>query len=79
MNELRLLLVRALFARAADLPHEERDAFLDAACPDEPELRAEVEALLARDFGFGLGEDDGGFLTSSQVGAQFDATIRTGR
>ena len=44
---------RTLFAQAADLPPEERGAFLDAACRGEPDLRAEVEGLLAYDSGFG--------------------------
>jgi tetratricopeptide (TPR) repeat protein len=41
--------VEVLFYQAADLPpHEQRD-LLDAACHDDPGLRAAVEGLLARD------------------------------
>jgi WD40 repeat protein/predicted Ser/Thr protein kinase len=39
--------VQDLFDRAVDLPAEERRALLDAACRDDPGLRAEVEGLLA--------------------------------
>jgi eukaryotic-like serine/threonine-protein kinase len=38
--------IEALFHGAADLPLEERPLFLEDACRDAPELRAEVEALL---------------------------------
>jgi WD40 repeat protein/serine/threonine protein kinase len=41
--------VEALFHQAADLPPHEQRALLDAACPDDPGLRAEVERLLADD------------------------------
>ena len=40
--------VKSLFLDASDLPSpEERAAYLDRECGDEPELRARVEALLA--------------------------------
>jgi WD40 repeat protein len=61
--------VRALFAQAADLPPEARGAFLDAASPGEPDLRAAVEALLAYDAGFTAGADEDGFLKSPLVRA----------
>ncbi|HKB39356.1 MAG TPA: serine/threonine-protein kinase, partial [Gemmataceae bacterium] len=51
MTEERRARVRALFDEAAELPAGERRAFLDAACPDDPDLRAEVESLLAFDAG----------------------------
>ena len=38
-----------LFLRVCDLSEENRFRILDGACADEPELRAEVEALLAED------------------------------
>jgi tetratricopeptide (TPR) repeat protein len=41
--------VRALFDQAADLPPAEQRAFLDAACPHDPDLRARVAYLLASD------------------------------
>jgi eukaryotic-like serine/threonine-protein kinase len=41
--------VQELFHRAVELPHAERPAFLLEACPADPELQAEVEALLERD------------------------------
>lgn len=39
--------VKDLFAAALEKDAAERDAFLDAACATEPELRAEVDSLLA--------------------------------
>ncbi len=47
---------------ALDLPPERRDAFLDTACPDDPDLRAEIEALIEAD------EEAGGFLDDSAAG-----------
>jgi eukaryotic-like serine/threonine-protein kinase len=64
MTDPHRLRVRALFAQAADLPPGERSAFLDAACRGEPELRSEVEGLLAYDSGFGVRDDEEGFLKS---------------
>jgi WD40 repeat protein/predicted Ser/Thr protein kinase len=59
--------VEVLFHRAADLPPDQRQALLDAACRGEPELRAAVEKLLADDARIG---DDAGaraFLSSPLV------------
>ncbi len=39
--------VRELYLEAADLPGDQRTAFLDRACAGDAELRAEVESLLA--------------------------------
>ncbi|HEX4955499.1 MAG TPA: tetratricopeptide repeat protein [Thermoanaerobaculia bacterium] len=39
--------LEALFAGASELPAAEREAFLDTACGSEPDLRTEVEAMLA--------------------------------
>ncbi len=41
--------VQELFAAAADRPPQQRRAFLDQACGDDAELRAEVESLLEHD------------------------------
>ena len=41
--------VEALFDEALELPAEERRAFLEEACAGDPELRSEVEGLLAAD------------------------------
>jgi serine/threonine protein kinase len=49
MAEERSDRVEALFHQAADLPPAEQRALLDAACRDDPALRAEVERLLADD------------------------------
>jgi eukaryotic-like serine/threonine-protein kinase len=64
MNAHDRLRVRTLFARAADLPREERGAFLETHCGGDANLRAEVEDLLAYDARFGFADDDGGFLGS---------------
>lgn len=61
--------LRTLFAQAAELPQRERGEFLDAACQGEPELRAEVEELLAYDSVVGVGKDAEGFLKSPLVRA----------
>jgi eukaryotic-like serine/threonine-protein kinase len=42
---------QSLFFAAADLPPSERAIFLDDACVDDAELRAEVESLIAADHG----------------------------
>src|SRR5271166_5348176 len=39
----------ALFDQASDLPPPQQKALLNAACPDDPTLRAELEQLLAAD------------------------------
>ncbi|WP_165226845.1 serine/threonine-protein kinase [Aquisphaera insulae] len=65
MTEADRLRVRALFARVADLPPEERGAFLDEACRGEPEIRERVDRLLA--FDARSGPDEDGFLKSPVV------------
>ena len=67
MTERDSLRVKTWFAEAADLPEEERAAFLDAACGGEPALRAEVESLLACDSLFEIGARDDSFLKSPLV------------
>jgi len=39
--------IETLLDEVLDLPHAERRAFLEKACPDDPALRAEVASLLA--------------------------------
>src|SRR5437870_1699149 len=41
--------IEEIFSSAADLPEGKRAAFLDAACLGEPDLRHEVDSLLAAD------------------------------
>ena len=41
--------VKALFHAAVEREPAARAAFLDQACHDDPEMRLEVESLLARD------------------------------
>jgi DNA-directed RNA polymerase specialized sigma24 family protein len=64
MNEEIRRRVRTVFGAAADLPQEERGAYLDAACRGEADLRAEVESLLKYASQFEIGGSDKGFLKS---------------
>ena len=48
MSRQRFQQVAALFERAIELPTGDRTAFVDKACGQDPDLRAEVQALLAR-------------------------------
>jgi serine/threonine protein kinase/Tol biopolymer transport system component len=43
--------VQGLFLQAIELPAEERGFFLDKACREDPELRREIDSLLAHDTG----------------------------
>jgi len=47
----RLREIETIFHEARERPPEERDAFLARACADDPELRREVESLLAQPAG----------------------------
>jgi serine/threonine-protein kinase len=68
MTEQRLQRVRALFDQALDLPPTQQKAFLDASCPDDPDLRSRVEYLLACDARLRAHEGKGGsFLDSPLV------------
>jgi len=49
MNDERWSRLRALFDEARDLSEEERRSFLDSRLLGEPDMRAEVEELLAAD------------------------------
>ena len=59
--------VQELFDQAVGLPPSQRAAFLEAACADDPDLRAEVESLLASDADFPDGAGDEGVLKSPLV------------
>src|SRR5262249_52325726 len=61
--------VEELFDQAVALPPERRAAFLEAACADDPTLRAEVEGLLACDADFAETGGDGGLLKSPVIRA----------
>jgi serine/threonine protein kinase/WD40 repeat protein len=71
--------VEELFHQAVALGSEERCAFLDGACGDDPELRAAVEELIKHD---GEGEDTHSFLVSPVAGMagvyRSDAPTRPG-
>src|SRR5690242_3510727 len=64
-----------LFHQAVDLPPERRQALLDRACANDPELRAALDRLLADDARF-PGHEDTAFLESPLVRA---AALPTGR
>ncbi len=57
----------AVFDQLADVPAEEREAVLRAACGDDPALRSEVDRLLALDDRLGPDEGQSGFLQSPLV------------
>ncbi|HLT48115.1 MAG TPA: serine/threonine-protein kinase [Rubricoccaceae bacterium] len=63
-----------LFRAARMHPPDERAAFLDAACADDPALRAEVEALLAAD----ADAEADGFLARPATGLLGDAARAAG-
>src|SRR5262245_5591566 len=54
----------AVFDQLADVPTEEREAVLRAACGDDLALRAEVDRLLALDDRLAPAEGQAGFLRS---------------
>ena len=58
--------ISEVFLAVCELPAEERAKALHEQCGDDPSLRSEVEALLARD-----AEDDSAFLQSPALGEGF--------
>jgi WD40 repeat protein/predicted Ser/Thr protein kinase len=68
--------VETLFHQASDLPPNERRALLDAACRDDPGLRAEVERLLADDARLRAEEGAGAFLNSPLVRSPHEGGVR---
>jgi tetratricopeptide (TPR) repeat protein len=67
--------IQDLFLQALDLVPEERTRFLDRACANEPELRPEVESLLAHD---GAGEEQIADALEHTVQSLFEAEDLTG-
>jgi serine/threonine protein kinase/tetratricopeptide (TPR) repeat protein len=65
--------LQEVFARAADLPSEQQEAFIRREVPDDAELREELLDLLACDTGKSTGP-----LTTA-LGAALDATTRDRR
>lgn len=47
MNPQRYAQIKEIFLAACDLPVDERNAYLEKACRDDPDLRARVDELLA--------------------------------
>jgi Tol biopolymer transport system component len=58
MTDNRWARLDALYQAAATLPPAERSAFLDRECPDDPELRRELESLLDQPASGGLLSSD---------------------
>lgn len=65
MDRERWQRIDSLFHEAAERPASERGAFLDAACGDDPDLRREVEELLARDDAEAQEDAVGGVLSGA--------------
>src|SRR5262245_11853738 len=72
MTQERWELVSDVFAAALERPSAARAAYLDAACAGDPELRAEVDALLASH------ERAGTFLEASVTAVSFDTGLPVG-
>jgi non-specific serine/threonine protein kinase/serine/threonine-protein kinase len=51
VNEDRWKSLQALFEAAANMPPDERDAYLERECSGDPDLRREVESLIASERG----------------------------
>ena len=47
-EQSRLQLIKQILATACKLPTEERAAYLDVACGEDRALRAELDALIAK-------------------------------
>ncbi len=68
--------IESLFHQATDLPPEQRQAFLDRACANEPDLHAALERLLADDARLSDDEDTP-FLASPFLRAPVDGAAGT--
>ncbi len=64
--------IEALLDRALELPTTERSKFLEQVCENDPELRAEVESLLAAD------EQGGGMLAIERNAPLLARTLESG-
>ena len=49
MTDDRFQRIKAILARALDLSGRARGEYLDTACADDPNLRAEIDRILAAD------------------------------
>ncbi len=74
MSDPRFAQLRRLFAAVGELPPRERRAYLERECPDDPALRAEVEALVGLRV---TGVQTGGGLDAAAEIARHDGTGAT--
>ncbi len=68
MNDPNFARLKQLFLEARSLPPEQRNVFLDEACSGNPEIRAELTALLSND-------QEDAFLESPAMAAQLQAAL----
>src|SRR5262245_22777667 len=83
MNVDRWQEVQRVFHAALDRPDDERTAFIQNACANDPELHAEVESMLAAEQGgsdfCGSGQDALGALAADVMDAPTPSAPLTGR
>ena len=77
MNPESFARMKEILLRAADVPPADRAAFLDAECLDDPDLRREIEAVLAHDREGHHLLDPGALLARMEITAPIDWTGRT--
>jgi serine/threonine protein kinase/TolA-binding protein len=77
-QDARWIRIRDLFELAVNLPPDERGAFLDRNCGDDPILRDELNSLLVSDVEHTKGARSRGPLTGA-IGAAVESSTRTRR
>ena len=71
------LRLESIFLRAADMGPEERDQFLTESCRDDPDLRAEIEAMLGEHLEAGTTDKPERLVALSRLNAPEDLTGST--
>jgi eukaryotic-like serine/threonine-protein kinase len=77
LNQESFARMKEIILRAANVPPAERAAFLDEACSDDPEMRREIEAVLAHDLEGHPLLDPGALLAQLEITAPTDWIGRT--
>jgi serine/threonine protein kinase len=77
-QDARWIRIRDLFGLAVNLPADERSAFLDRNCGDDPALRDELNSLLVSDIEHTKGARSRGPLTGA-IGAAVESSTRSRR